>query len=278
MRSTTGWSERSTPKCQNIPTRPLSDAHRAQATSVRKYGPPLGATVRKCLPTSARPQHTPPPAPPRLTETNQTFRGMHHDRSNTESTSRAFATHLRRALATALALLSDHGRGLSKKIAFLPLIVTITRRAAARPAGAYAGTPRTRMGASELPMRSGMARISSSMCVIGPLRARGKNQLRPGPAPGLPSHQPACPRCGVSRPGYWGPQQPRECRVARRYSAKPLFNCPFYAEVGPARWPKNKIWPSRALHHQNGPPGAPWGRGGPCRPLWAGTRPGRVPG
>ena len=109
MRSTTGWSERSTPKCQNIPTRPLSDAHRAQATSVRKYGPPLGATVRKCLPTSARPQHTPPPAPPRLTETNQTFRGMHHDRSNTASTSRAFATHLRRALATALALLSDHG-------------------------------------------------------------------------------------------------------------------------------------------------------------------------
>ena len=118
MRSTTGWSERSTPKCQNIPTRPLSDAHRAQATSVRKYGPPLGATVRKCLPTSARPQHTPPPAPPRLTETNQTFRGMHHDRSNTASTSRAFATHLRRALATALALLSDQWSGLVKKIAF----------------------------------------------------------------------------------------------------------------------------------------------------------------
>lgn len=128
MRSTTGWSERSTPKCQNIPTRPLSDAHRAQATSVRKYGPPLGATVRKCLPTSARPQHTPPPAPPRLTETNQTFRGMHHDRSNTASTSRAFATHLRRALATAPALLSDHHRGLSKKMAFFPLIMTRIRR------------------------------------------------------------------------------------------------------------------------------------------------------
>ena len=34
---------------------------------------------------------------------------MHHDRSNTANTSRAFATHLRHALAATLALLSDRG-------------------------------------------------------------------------------------------------------------------------------------------------------------------------
>ena len=42
------------------------------------------------------------------------------------------------------------------------------------PAGAYAGTPRARVGASGLTVRSGQAPIFSSMRVIGPLSAWGK--------------------------------------------------------------------------------------------------------
>ena len=53
---------------------------------------------------------------------------------------------------------SNHGHGLSKKMLSFPCN-GISGGAAAPPAGAYAGTPRTRVGASGLAVRSEKARI-----------------------------------------------------------------------------------------------------------------------
>ena len=76
-----------------------------------------------------------------------------------------------------------------------------------------------------------------------------KNELRPQPARGPPSHQAARPRPGPCPYGHWHTQSLPKFRTPRRVPAESLLKRLFSARIGPALWDENTKIDPRPLGH-----------------------------